>query len=86
MSDQDDDNCIPIEVSDAQILAALRLALFKFATSGAQSYTIHGRTFMRAEIDKIQSLISQYETRVLATSSPGLNGQTILARTNSVAP
>jgi len=82
----DDENCIPIEVSDAQILAALQLALLTFATSGAQSYTIHGRTFVRAQIKDIQNLIAQYESRVLATTSPGLNGATILARTNSVGP
>ncbi|MDP9175625.1 MAG: hypothetical protein M3O30_17415 [Planctomycetota bacterium] len=70
-------------MTDAQILAALRNALFAFATCGAQEYSIAGRSFRRAEIDKIQSLIVTYEARVAAAAGGGIGGGTVLVTTNN---
>jgi hypothetical protein len=64
--------------TDQQILDALRTAMFNLATSGAQSYTVLGRTFTRVDINDLQNAIDIYERRVAVANNPGLNGGTIL--------
>jgi hypothetical protein len=64
--------------TDQQILDALRNAMFQLATSGAQTYTILGRTFTRLDITDLQNAIDIYERRVAVVNNPGINGGTIL--------
>jgi hypothetical protein len=67
-------------VTDQQILDALRTAYFNLAVSGAQSYTINGRTFNRVDIDKLKQQISEWEARIDAAGQPGIGGGTLLTR------
>lgn len=70
-------------MDDAAILAALRNALFNFAAgNGNQSYTIAGRSFVRADVMKIQELIELYEARVAAASSGSIGGGGVEVRLN----
>jgi hypothetical protein len=68
----------PITITDQMMLDALKMAYFKLAISGAQSYTIEGREYTRFDLDKIQSAIVDYEIRVASATTPGFGAGTIL--------
>jgi hypothetical protein len=72
------------EFSDAQILSALRKALFFFADAGNanEEFTVAGRSYRKSDVEKIQRMIDLYESRVAAASSPSLGGGGILVRKN----
>lgn len=64
------------ERSDAELLAAVRDALYKLAT-GYQTYTLDGATYTRADLDKLRILESTLTRRVAMASSPTGGIQTV---------
>lgn len=50
--------------TDAEILAALKTAYFEIATNGAASYSVNGRTFTALDLDKLNTAITRYETKI----------------------
>ncbi len=72
------------QFSDAQILSALRKALFFFADAGNanEEYTVAGRTYRKSDLEKIQRMIDLYESRVAAAASPSIGGGGVLMRKN----
>jgi hypothetical protein len=70
--------------SDSVILDALRTTYYNLAVSGAQTYTILGRTFHRYDIEAIQRSIAWLEQRVDAATQPGIGGGTLLVKMGQI--
>jgi hypothetical protein len=68
----------PATYTDAEMLAHFRAALVEAARN--QSYTFNGRTFTKADVEKLKDLVDEYERKVSSASRKAKN--TALARFN----
>ena len=61
--------------TDAEILDALKTALYAIAVRGAKSYTIGDRTFTSLDLKELREQIAYYENKAAAaagTNRPGV--------------
>jgi len=58
------------DYTDAQMLKLVKHAISQIL-GGAQSYSINGRSFTSADLDKLKGMLTFYEDRVVDSASDG---------------
>lgn len=60
--------------TDQQTLDQLRIAFFNVSASEHAQYTVNGQTFTKIDIEKLENMITSYETRVARSSRGSVFG------------
>ena len=60
------------DYTDAQMLKLVKHAISQIL-GGAQSYSVNGRTYTGADLDKLKAMLTFYEDRVEASGNNGEN-------------
>jgi hypothetical protein len=70
-------------ITDQTLLNVLRTAMLEALVTGNASYAINGRQFTRIPLANIQSAITWLESRIDASSNPGVGPGVVLTHTGS---